>query len=126
MIDKFLGDGALILFGVPAESADDARPRPRLRADAARPVERWNAKRGFDPPIRIGIGIHTGEVFCGVVGDEARLEFTVLGETVNITARIEQATEDGRRDVPRLPGNRRWRPAKRSAGPRSRTSPCGA
>ena len=56
-------------------------------------VERWNAKRNFDPPLRIGIGVHTGEMFCGVVGDEDRLEFTVLGETVNTAARIEQATK---------------------------------
>ena len=63
-------------------------------------IARWNAKRGFDPPVRIGIGIHTGEVFCGVVGDEKRLEFTVLGETVNTGARIEQATKTV--DVPML------------------------
>ena len=83
---------------------------PRARLACGRTllelVERWNAKRGFDPPLRIGIGIHTGEMFCGVVGDEDRLEFTVLGETVN-TGGPDRAGHQGRRL--RLPGlRRRW------------------
>ncbi|WP_230532547.1 adenylate/guanylate cyclase domain-containing protein [Microvirga roseola] len=93
VIDKFTGDGALILFGVPnAEESDAARALAcgRMLLEL---VERWNVKRHFDPPVRIGIGIHTGDVFCGVVGDESRLEFTVVGETVNIASRIEQATK---------------------------------
>jgi adenylate cyclase len=93
VIDKFLGDGALVLFGVPVENESDAARALACGRTLFALIERWNAKRGFDPPIRVGIGVHTGEVFCGVVGDEARLEFTVLGESVNITARIEQTTK---------------------------------
>jgi adenylate cyclase len=93
MIDKFTGDGALILFGVPTENPGDARRAIACGRMLLVLIARWNDKRGFDPPVRIGIGIHTGEVFCGVVGDEKRLEFTVLGETVNTGARIEQATK---------------------------------
>ena len=43
--------------------------------------------------MRIGIGLHTGEAFCGVLGAHERLEFTVLGDVVNVAARIEQATK---------------------------------
>ena len=43
--------------------------------------------------IEIGIGLHAGDVFCGAVGDEARLEFSVLGDTVNVAARLEQETK---------------------------------
>jgi adenylate cyclase len=93
MIDKFAGDGALILFGVPEAKPDDAARALACGRTLLDLVERWNAKRRFDPPLRIGIGVHTGEMFCGVVGDEDRLEFTVLGETVNTAARIEQATK---------------------------------
>ncbi|MGO4572071.1 adenylate/guanylate cyclase domain-containing protein [Microvirga sp. 2TAF3] len=93
VIDKFTGDGALILFGVPTEGTSDAARALACGRTLFELIDRWNAKRGFDPPVRIGIGIHTGEVFCGVVGDEERLEFTVLGETVNTAARIEQATK---------------------------------
>jgi adenylate cyclase len=93
VVDKFLGDGALVLFGVPAENPTDAARALACGRMLCALVERWNEKRAFDPPVRIGIGIHRGEVFCGVVGDEDRLEFTVLGEAVNITARIEGATK---------------------------------
>jgi adenylate cyclase len=93
VVDKFIGDGALILFGVPTERDDDAARALACGRTLIRLVERWNRKRRFDPPVQIGLGIHAGEVFCGVVGDESRLEFTVVGEPVNIAARIEQANK---------------------------------
>ena len=93
VIDKFTGDGALILFGVPAARRAMQGARLPAAAPCSTLIERWNAKRGFNPPVRLGIGVHTGDVFCGVVGDESRLEFTVVGETVNIASRIEQATK---------------------------------
>src|SRR5260370_4440258 len=48
---------------------------------------------GGDEAIELGIGLHAGEAFCGAVGDETRLEFAVLGDTVNIAARLEQETK---------------------------------
>jgi adenylate cyclase len=93
VIDKFTGDGALILFGVPGAQDGDAKRALACGRTLLNLIERWNTKRGFNPPVRLGIGLHTGDVFCGVVGDESRLEFTVVGETVNIASRIEQATK---------------------------------
>ncbi len=93
IVDKFLGDGALLLFGVPEEGEDDAARALACARTLFALIERWNDKRGFDPPVRIGAGVHYGEVFCGVVGGDERLEFTVLGEPVNIAARIEQSTK---------------------------------
>jgi adenylate cyclase len=93
VVDKFVGDGALVVFGVPEPAPDDAARALAFAADPLRLVERWNRKRGFDPPVRVGIGLHTGEVYCGLVGDDDRIEFTVLGDAVNVAARLEEATK---------------------------------
>ncbi|WMS43222.1 adenylate/guanylate cyclase domain-containing protein [Acuticoccus sp. MNP-M23] len=95
VIDKFIGDGALVVFGVPKPRADD----PARAASAARQIlaamHTWSQsleKTGL-PPVEIGIGLHTGEAFVGTVGDDARLEFTVIGDVVNVAARLESANK---------------------------------
>ncbi|KSV72432.1 hypothetical protein N183_26560 [Sinorhizobium sp. Sb3] len=93
VIDKFIGDGALIVFGIPEPRKDDCARAITCAQSILSLVDQWNTKRGFDPPIRVGIGIHSGEMYYGLVGDEHRLEFTVLGDTVNVAAKIEQATK---------------------------------
>jgi len=92
-VDKFIGDGALILFGVPDEGSDDAARALAFAHDLVRIVDTWNASRELPHSVRIGIGIHVGEVFCGIVGDDERMEFTVLGDAVNVASRLEQATK---------------------------------
>lgn len=92
-VDKFIGDGALILFGVPDEGGDDAARALAFARDLAGLVEAWNESRDWPRAVRIGIGIHVGEVFCGIVGDEERMEFTVLGDAVNVASRLERATK---------------------------------
>lgn len=93
VVDKFIGDGALILFGVPDEDSDDTGRALTFAHDLVGIVEAWNATQEHPHPIRIGIGIHVGEVFCGIIGDEERMEFTVLGDAVNVASRLEQATK---------------------------------
>ncbi|NVD39845.1 adenylate/guanylate cyclase domain-containing protein [Ensifer sp. HO-A22] len=93
VIDKFIGDGALVVFGIPEPQRDDCARAIACAHRILELIEQWNSKRGFDPPIRVGIGIHSGEMYYGLVGDDERLEFTVLGDTVNVAAKIEQATK---------------------------------
>ncbi|WP_119417914.1 adenylate/guanylate cyclase domain-containing protein [Desertibaculum subflavum] len=91
VVDKFIGDGALILFGVLPIERDAAR---RAIECARMLLERMAAFERRHPEVRIGIGIHFGPVFVGVVGEGERVEFTALGEPVNIAARIEKATKE--------------------------------
>jgi len=93
VVDKFVGDGALVVFGVPEPQDDDPVRAIACARMLLALIDQWNIKRRFDPPVRIGIGLHTGEVYCGLVGDEQRIEFTVLGDVVNVAAKIEQATK---------------------------------
>ncbi|MCF4127189.1 adenylate/guanylate cyclase domain-containing protein [Methylobacterium sp. SyP6R] len=92
VIDKFMGDGALVVFGVPEARAEAAAQGLAFAERLEEGVAAWNAESG-EAPVRIGIGVHCGEVFVGVVGDDDRLEFTVLGDAVNVAARLEQATK---------------------------------
>jgi adenylate cyclase len=87
-VNKFLGDGALAVFGAPNELADHADAAVR----AALLVDRLVAER-FGGELRIGIGINTGQVIAGTIGGGSKLEFTLIGDTVNVAARVEQLTK---------------------------------
>ena len=91
MVDKFIGDGAMLLFdgeGAPHRALDCAR---RLADE----MHDWSDARQREgrSAVHGGIGLHWGEVFSGAVGDEDRLEYTALGDTVNIAAWLEQMTK---------------------------------
>src|SRR6266851_4985220 len=92
IVNKFLGDGFLALFGAPFENADAAHHA----VDAARKMigamETINAASSW--PLRIGIGIHFGEVVAGNIGSPRRKEYTVIGDTVNFAARLEALNKE--------------------------------
>ena len=87
-VNKFLGDGALAVFGAPNELADHAD----AAINAAVLIHRRVAER-FGGDLRIGIGINTGVVIAGTIGGGGKLEFTLIGDTVNVAARVEQLTK---------------------------------
>lgn len=91
MINKFLGDGFMALFGVGTNSQNHADKALAAGRSMERALERLNlerAQRGQEP-IGIGIGINTGPAIVGSIGSPARMEFTVIGNTVNVASRIE-------------------------------------
>ena len=91
VLDKFLGDGLLAVFGSFSEAPDHAwrAVSTALRMHAR--LTKINVERAAAGlvPIRIGIGIHTGEVIVGNIGSQRRLEYTVIGDGVNTTSRLE-------------------------------------
>ena len=87
-VNKFLGDGALAVFGAPNDLADHAD----AAVTAAVLIHRLVAER-FGGALRIGIGINTGLVIAGTIGGGGKLEFTLIGDTVNVAARVEQLTK---------------------------------
>jgi adenylate cyclase len=87
-VNKFLGDGALAVFGAPNDLAAHAD----AAVSAAVLIHRLVSER-FGGELRIGIGINTGVVIAGTIGGGGKLEFTLIGDTVNIAARVEQLTK---------------------------------
>jgi class 3 adenylate cyclase len=87
-VNKFLGDGALAVFGAPNDLADHAD----AAVAAAVLIHRRVLKR-FGGALRIGIGINTGVVIAGTIGGGGKLEFTLIGDTVNVAARLEELTK---------------------------------
>jgi adenylate cyclase len=86
-LDKFMGDGLMAVFGTPEPAPDDAR-----RAVAC--ARSMAAAFPGDDPFRLAVGLHYGPVVMGDVGNERRMEFAVLGDTVNVASRFEALTRD--------------------------------
>jgi adenylate cyclase len=95
-IDKFLGDGILASFGAVAPSPTAAADALRAADAVLEAADRWAAERQAAglPPLAIGLAISSGRVVFGAVGDGERLEFTVIGDAVNFTAKLEKHNKD--------------------------------
>ena len=95
VLDKFIGDAVMALFGVPfagQHDADDAVKVANAMFVALRALNR-DRKGGGKPPIGIGVGISTGVVVVGNIGSTKRMEYTAIGDTVNLASRLESATK---------------------------------
>jgi adenylate cyclase len=95
-VDKYIGDAIMVDFGTPRPKPDDAARALACAAAMIGEIRRWNAERSQagEPAIGVGIGVHYGEVLVGNIGDARRLEYTVLGDTVNVASRLERLTRE--------------------------------
>lgn len=92
IVNKFLGDGFMAIFGVPADDAEKIPHAFNAALAILEHIETLN-RSGAIPPTQVGIGLHAGQLVTGNVGTHERKEYTLIGETVNLAARIEQATK---------------------------------
>ncbi len=103
-VDKYIGDALMVLFGAPLAKEDDPDRAVEAAFAMRSELERLNEEMKHASlqkfsPIRIGIGIHTGEVVAGSIGSANRLEYTVIGDAVNLASRIEGLTKQFKTDI---------------------------
>jgi len=95
-LDKYLGDGFMATFGSIDQFPDAAARALACAFDLQQEIERWGRKRSGRgaEPVRVSMGIHCGAVTVGNLGGRERLEFTVVGDVVNVASRLEEITRE--------------------------------
>ncbi|NCN09740.1 MAG: adenylate/guanylate cyclase domain-containing protein [Leptospira sp.] len=92
IINKFLGDGLMAVFGAPIDSDQHKLESVQTALTILSAIED-RIQSGELPPLKVGIGIHSGEAMTGNVGSETRMEYTIIGDVVNVASRLEKATK---------------------------------
>jgi class 3 adenylate cyclase/CHASE2 domain-containing sensor protein len=103
-LNKFIGDGLMIIFGLPLSQGPSEDARLAIQASLAmlRSVTRLNERNKDNPSIpqlRIGIGIHTGTLMAGSIGSANRQEYSVIGSTVNLASRLESLNKPFKTEI---------------------------
>jgi adenylate cyclase len=95
VVDKFIGDAIMAVWGTPQTTGDDPFNAVKACLEMRVGLLQLNERRiaRGEEPIKIGMGLHYGDTISGTVGSEDRMEFTVIGDTVNMASRIESSTK---------------------------------
>lgn len=96
-IDKFIGDGIMAIFGAPLAHENDPERAARCALDLLADIERFNNQTAIELPERLGlhVGLHSGMVIAGNVGSDLRMNYSVIGDTVNLAARLVELAPSG-------------------------------
>jgi adenylate cyclase len=101
VVDKFIGDAIMAVFGAPVPEPSDPLNAVKAALEMRTRLEKINQnfkQRGL-PEIRTGIGLHSGRVVAGNMGHSERMEYTVIGDAVNLASRLEGMTKELQCDV---------------------------
>ena len=101
ILDKYIGDAIMAVFGAPITNPYDAENAVRVATEMMEALQQFNIRQISDgwEPIQVRIGMCTGEVVAGTIGSTKRMEYTVMGDTVNMAARLESANKYYRTEV---------------------------
>jgi adenylate cyclase len=101
LVLQFIGDEIEAVFGAPIAAPDHPARAVRAALEMRRRLAAWNASREAAglPPLRNGIGIHTGVVLAGNIGGAERLSYALVGDPVNLASRIQSLTKDFKADI---------------------------
>ncbi|MFN3260078.1 MAG: GAF domain-containing protein [Pikeienuella sp.] len=93
MLDKFIGDAMMAAFGIPISHEDDEDRAVRASVAMLTTLRDWNEarKRRGEPPVDMGIGLNTDSIVAGNIGSRKRMDYTMIGDGVNLAARLESA-----------------------------------
>ena len=94
IVDKYVGDEIMAVFGAPLDLPDHAARAVAAARAMMAALDALNAERAPAPPLRMGIGIASGTVIAGNVGSSERMNYTVLGDVVNLAARLQALTKE--------------------------------
>jgi class 3 adenylate cyclase len=89
MIDKYIGDCLMAVFGAPIEKKKDPERAIQAAQEMRKELRKMIANEGLEKKFDVRIGINTGQVVAGNIGSPNRLEYTVIGDPVNIASRLE-------------------------------------
>ncbi|KHE94026.1 MAG: adenylate/guanylate cyclase domain-containing protein [Candidatus Scalindua rubra] len=95
-LNKFIGDGILVIFGAPIRHSNDAERAVMTALEMMKRLEKFNLKQveRDREELRIGIGINTGRVVVGNIGSKERMEYTIIGDAVNFASRLESLNKE--------------------------------
>ncbi len=116
-INKFIGDAVMIVFGAPIQSEEHRERAIDFARELSDRLEQINAdirRAGIDWDFSFGVGINSGKVFLGNIGNDDRAEYTAIGDPVNVAARLEKATHSGKIRRPILVGESSFSEARSS------------
>ena len=96
MLDKFIGDAIMAVFGLPLPHEDDEDRAVRASISMIEELRRWNVQRAEDGklPVDIGVGLNTDSIVSGNIGSPKRMDYTVIGDGVNLASRLESACKE--------------------------------